>query len=369
MSETKTRATLDTTTTRRSKPGLYDSLFGRIPLGTLELFCMRLGSGLRAGVAILKLLESEAKQGSPHHRLVIKQAIDKVRSGETLAKAFADAGNYFPPLLIQMISAGETSGGLDRILSHMTEYYRELRLARRQFLNQIAWPLIQLGLAIGVICLVIAVRGFLARGPQEEQFDSLGLGLAGASGVAVFLGTILMIASVIFGIVVAVWKNAFNCHQTLIPLVLPIPVLGSVFSNTALARMSMTLSMLLNAGVDAIRSVREAYLSTGNHFYIQGMKPALANIQKGQSLAQSLNEANVFPQEFIAGIEVGELSGNETESLEYLATEYSRRAKESMTQLSILASTAIWVSIAMLIVGFILMMVFQYVNMVNSFLI
>jgi type II secretory pathway component PulF len=368
MSEKKTRATLDAKPTHRSNPGLYDSLFGRIPLGRLELFCMRMSSGLRAGVGILKLLETEAKQGSPHHRHVMQQAIDKVRSGETLAKALGCAGNYFPPLLIQMISAGETSGGLDRILAHMTQYYQELRLARRQFLGQIAWPLIQLGLAIGVICLVIALRGFLSRGPQEGQFDSLGLGLAGASGVAIFLGWVLMVALVIFGIVVAIWKNIFNCHQILIPIILPIPVLGGVFSNTAMARMSMTLSMLLNSGVDAIRSVREAFLSTGNHFYIQGMKPALSNVQQGQSLAHSLNEAKVFPREFIAGIEVGELSGNETESLEYLASVYSRRAKDSMTQLSVLASTAIWVSIAALIVMFILMMVMQYVNMVNSLL-
>lgn len=349
-----------------SKPGLLDELFGRIPLAKLEMFCQRLSIGLRSGVGILKLLETEARQGSPRHREVMKQSISKIRSGEPMAKAFGDAGNYFPPLLIQMISAGETSGGLDRILAYMTQYYQDLRLARRQFLGQIAWPLIQLGLAIGVVCLVIALRGFLARGPQEEQFDSLGLGLSGASGVAIFLGWVLMVTMAIIGLVIALWKNVFNCHRVLIPLVLPIPILGAVFSNTAMARMSMTLSMLLNSGVDAMRCVREAFLSTGNYFYVQGMKPALANVQQGQSLAHSLSEAKVFPQEFIDGIEVGELSGNETESLEYLASEYSRRAKSSMTQLSVLTSTSIWIAIAAMIVMFIIRMMMQYVNMLNS---
>ncbi len=349
-----------------AKPGLLDELFGRIPLAKLEMFCQKLSLGLRAGVGILKLLETEAKQGSPRHREVMTQAITKVRSGESLATAFGDAGNYFPPLLVQMISAGEASGGLDRILEYMTQYYRDLRLARRQFLGQITWPLIQLGLAIGVICLVIALRGFLARGPEDGQFDSLGLGLSGASGVAIFLTWVMMTAILFAALVIVVWKNVLNCHQVLIPLVLPIPILGAVFSNTAMARMSMTLSMLLNSGVDAIRCVREAFLSTGNYFYIQGMKLALENVQHGQSLAHSLSEAKVFPQEFIDGIEVGELSGNETESLEYLATEYSRRAKSSMTQLSVLTSTAIWITIAALIVLFIIRMTMQYVNMLNS---
>ncbi len=367
MGDSKPQARLpEQPVTRKSELGLLDGLFGRIPLAKLEMFCQRLSIGLRSGVGILKLLETEARQGSPRHREVMKQTMAKVRGGEALAKAFSDAGNYFPPLLIQMISAGETSGGLDRILAYMTQYYQDLRLARRQFLGQIAWPLIQLGLAIGVVCLVIALRGFLARGPQVEQFDSLGMGLSGTSGVAIFLGWVLMAAMTIGGLAIAVWKNVFNCHRILIPLVLPIPILGAVFSNTALARMSMTLSMLLNSGVDAIRCVREAFLSTGNYFYIQGMKPALANVQQGQSLAHSLNEAKVFPQEFIDGIEVGELSGNETESLEYLASEYSRRAKSSMTQLSVLTSTAIWITIAGLIVMFIIRMTMQYVNMLNS---
>ena len=345
---------------------IANSLFGRIPLAKLEMLCQRMSIGLRSGVGILKMLETEARQGSPRHREVMTQAIAQIRNGETLAKAFGSAGNYFPPLLIQMISAGETSGGLDRILSHMTQYYQDLRVARRQFLTQIAWPLIQLGLAIGVVCIVIAMRGLLARGPVEEQYDSIGMGLAGVIGVAIFLGWVLIAAVAIGGLVFAVWKNLFNCHQLLIPLVLPIPILGGVFSNTAMARMSMTLSMLLNSGVDAVRCVREAFLSTGNHFYIRGMTPAIENVQQGQSLAHSLNEAKVFPQEFIDGIEVGELSGNETESLEYLATEYSRRAKSSLTQLSVLTSTAIWISIALLIALFIIRMMMQYVNFLNT---
>ncbi len=345
---------------------MMDLFFGQIPLAKLEMLCQRLGIGLRSGVGILKLLETEARQGSPRHREVMNLISKKIRDGETLTRAFGESGGYFPPLMIQMISAGETSGGLDRILAHMAQHYQDVRLAHRQFLGQIAWPLIQLGLAIGVICIVIALRGFLARGPEEQQYDSLGLGLAGPSGVAIFLGFVFAVVFVVFGLIVAIWKNFFNCHRFLIPLVLPIPVLGSVFSNFAMARMSMTLSMLLNSGVDAMRCVREAFLSTGNYFYIQGMEKALESVQRGQTLAHSLDQSKVFPQEFIDGVEVGEMSGNETESLEYLAAEYARRAKSAMTQLSLVTSAAIWIGIAFLIVLFIIRMMMQYVNMLNS---
>ena len=356
------------TESNESTARIGNSLFGQMPLAKLEMFCRRLGMGLRAGVDLLKLLDTEARQGSSRHREMMTQIGARIRKGESLATAFHNAGSYFPSLFVQLVTAGETSGGLDRIMMHLAKHYEDLRIARRNFLGQIAWPLIQLILAIAVICLVIVFIKPIPDEPWErkEHFDTLGLGLAGASGVAIFLGWIMAIAVLVGACVVAIWKNLFNCHQYFIPLVLPLPILGSVFSNSAMARMSMTLSMLLNSGVDAIRSVQQAFLSTGNYFYIRGMKSALESVQQGQSLACSLAKAKVFSEEFIQGIDVGELSGNETESLEYLATEYARRANSSMTQLTILTSTAIWIGIAMMIIAMIIRMMMQYVNMLNS---
>jgi type IV pilus assembly protein PilC len=342
------------------------SFLGQMPLDQLEFFCGRMGTGLRSGVSILKLFATEAKRGTTKHRQAMSSIRTSLQAGESLAEAFRAVDPYFPALLIQMVAAGETAGGLDRILSHMSQYYHALRMARRNFLGQIAWPLIQLGIAIGVICLVIALRGMVQSAPGEVEFDPLGFGLSGGSGVLVFLGFVLAVGVMLTIVSVGIWKNFFQCHRWLVRMVLPIPVLGSVFSNLAMSRMSMTLSMLLNSGVDAIQCAREAFLSTGNDYYIQGMPKSLAAIQKGKSLALSFEAAGVFPREFIDGIEVGELSGNETESLEALASEYSRRASSALTQLSVLTGVGIWIAIGLLIIFIIIRMVMQYVSMLNS---
>ncbi len=343
-------------------------MLGRIPLDQLEFFCGRMGTGLRSGVSILKLFETEAKNGSSKHRQAMSSIRTSLQAGESLAEAFKSVDPYFPDLLIQMVAAGETAGGLDRILTHMSQYYHSLRMARRSFLGQIAWPLIQLVIAIGVICLVIALRGLVQSTPGEFEFDPLGFGLSGVSGVLVFLGIVLVVGVVLTVVIVGIWKNFFQCQRWLVRMVLPIPVLGSVFNNLAMSRMSMTLSMLLNSGVDAVKCAREAFLSTGNDYYIQGMPKSLAAIQKGRSLALSFEAAGVFPREFIEGIEVGELSGNETESLETLASEYSRRASSSLTQLSVITGVGIWMAIGLLIIFVIIRMAMQYVNMLNSFM-
>jgi type II secretory pathway component PulF len=346
----------------------WSSWWGRISLYELETFCQRMGLGLRSGVDILKLFDNESQRGSTRHRRHLQGVRERLAQGESLAEALRSADPYLPPLLLQMVSAGETSGGLERIFQHLSQHYQSLRLARRDFLGQITWPLIQLGIAIAVVCLVIGLLGLIPANPDGLDFDPLGFGLSGIRGVFIFLAILALIASLIGLVVLGVWKNVFACHRWLIPLILPLPILGAVVSNLSLARMTMTLSMLLNAGVDAIRSVREAFLSTGNDYYLQGMPVALEHIQQGQSLATSLDAAGVFPRDFIQGVDVGELSGNETESLEMLTAEYSRRAQQALSQLSVVSGVAIWILIAVFIIALILRMAFQYINLLNSFL-
>jgi len=346
------------------------NLFGQASLFTLESFCQRMGMGLKAGVDVLKMLDSEAKVGSERHKQVALAMKNQIRGGETLVGAMKHSGDYFPPMLLQMVSAGEISGGLDRLFAYMAAYYRDLRGSRADFFRQLVKPMLQLVLALAVVSGIIFLQGFLAspQVSQEEKFDPLGFGLSGTRGLAIFwffMGGFLVVLGVV---AVGIWKNAMNCHRWLIPLILPVPVLGSVFANTALARMSMTLSMLLNAGADAVLCVRQAFLSTGNEYYIQGEPKATECVQQGMSLAESFQASGVVPNEFVEGVSIGELSGSETESLERLATEYDRRAKVAMGQLCIAASTAIAVATSLLIIFLIIRMAMQYVAMLQSFM-
>ena len=136
-----------------SKPtksnGPRGSLWSRsMPLKGLEQFCQRFGVGLRSGVDIMRLLEVERKMGSSSAREAAGRLSEGIRAGESLAEAMEAQQGFYPRMLVQMVSAGEAGGGLDRVFLHMSEYYKDLRDARGDFLQRISWPLIQLGLAI-----------------------------------------------------------------------------------------------------------------------------------------------------------------------------------------------------------------------------
>ncbi|MEQ1824430.1 MAG: type II secretion system F family protein, partial [Pirellula sp.] len=191
-------------------------------------------------------------------------------------------------------------------------------------------------------------------------------GLRGVSGVllyllyvTIFFGTLALIA---FGI----WKNWFNCHKRLMPMMRNVPVIGSVITTTALSRLSMTLSMMLGAGVDAKRSVRDALLSTGNFYYISGLKKTLAEIEKGRLFSEALDAPKLLPDEFIQTVAIGELSGSDSESLERLAITYREKAKLALKQLAILAGVAIWLLIAIIIIAAIFTIAFQIMGVYSA---
>jgi type IV pilus assembly protein PilC len=340
----------------------------RLRLKQCEEFCRRIGIGLRSGVDLMRLLEMERKLGGGKTQDGIQGVYDQLRSGDTLSGAMAAQGTLFPPLLIQMVAAGESGGSLDRVFLYMADHYRDTRQARNNFIQQMTWPAIQLLLGLLVVTGVILLQGFLGpANPQEGmQFDASGLGLRGVSGALTFWGYILAVAAVVGLIVWGIWKNWFGCQEKLMPWVRKIPVIGTVFTTLAMARMSMTMSLLLNAGVDARRVAKESFASTGNSYYQRGSANAYKEIARGQSFAQAMRAAETIPKEFIDSLEVGELSGTETDSLERLASDYQERSKAAMQALASTASYTLWVLIGMFLAFMIIRMAMQYINLLNE---
>ena len=344
-----------------------ERIFGGISLKTLEAFCRRMSVGLKSGVDLLRMLGLETKAGSARHREVAQNMIDALRAGNSLADSMAMQGYYFPRLLVKMVDAGEHAGGMDRTFREMADYYQDLKQTRAAFLSQITFPVIQLGLAFLICCGAILINGFFKSGsPQDKPFDLTGVGLRGVPGLiifvslsAVFFGTLAVVA---FGI----WKNWFGCHKTLVPLVRNVPVIGTVLTTTALSRLSMTLSMMLGAGVDAKRSVRDALLSTGNYYYIAGLEKSISEIVKGKSFAEALAAPKLLPDEFIQNVEVGEMSGSDSESLERMAVVYREKAQVALKQLAIFSGFAVWMFIAAIIITAIFMIFFQYIQVITD---
>ncbi|MBI2095833.1 MAG: type II secretion system F family protein [Candidatus Omnitrophica bacterium] len=124
-------------------------------------FARTLSTLLKSGVPILSALEIVAKTAG---NSVIQNAVDKVRSsireGENITDPLVRSG-VFPPLVVRMISVGEQSGELEKMLSKIADFYDDQVDASVAGITSLIEPLVIafLGIVIGgiVICMFLPI--------------------------------------------------------------------------------------------------------------------------------------------------------------------------------------------------------------------
>jgi type IV pilus assembly protein PilC len=116
----------------KTEPGrmALDRLLLRTPVfGTVVLkasvarFSRTLGTLIGSGVPILTALEITSRTaGNRIVELEIMQTRGSIREGETIAAPLRSSV-VFPPMVVQMISVGEETGALDKMLEKIAAFY------------------------------------------------------------------------------------------------------------------------------------------------------------------------------------------------------------------------------------------------------
>ena len=101
---------------------VFGSLFKKIAVAR---FSRTLGTLVSSGVPILDGLTIVSRtSGNRTIETAILNARASIREGETIAEPLNRSG-IFPPMVIQMISVGESTGALDSMLSKIADFYEE----------------------------------------------------------------------------------------------------------------------------------------------------------------------------------------------------------------------------------------------------
>lgn len=155
----------------RNKTGrlYWDTFKLRLPgFGTLirkasvARFTRTLGTLLSSGVSILEALEITAKTaGNTVIQNAIRKSIVSIAEGETITGPLRES-KVFPPMVIQMISVGEKTGGLDEMLTKIADFYDEEVDAAVSALTSMIEPvvIVLMGIMIGGILIAMYLPMF-----------------------------------------------------------------------------------------------------------------------------------------------------------------------------------------------------------------
>ena len=149
---------------------LFMPVLSRVVIGVVIVdFTRSFALLMRSGVAILDALDVSARSlRNTAYRAELERAIGCVRKGEQLSSYLRTRRAFFPPMVVNLISVGETTGNLEQNLFYLAEYYEREVDERVKNLTATLEPLLLLfmGLLVGFVAISIILPIYQVSTPN-----------------------------------------------------------------------------------------------------------------------------------------------------------------------------------------------------------
>jgi len=330
----------------------------------LAELCHRLAIETEAGIDILRTWQREAVSARGRIQPYFAHVHKAISKGESVSVALAETGGVFPPLFLELVQVGEETGTLGKVFHRLEAHYRRQVQAQRIFLSAIAWPVLELGLAIIVIGVLIYALGVIA-GRTGQATDVLGFGLVGMRGLVIYANFLIAVGLCLAGVIIAV-RRGMLWTRPLQHALIRLPIIGLALEKIALSRLAWALHLALNVQMDLRRVIPLVLRATGNHYYMSQGDRIVRGILAGQPMHVAFASTGAFPPSFIDVLAVAEESGRLVESMGRLSNRYEEEAEAAIKTLA----TVFGFFVALLVMGIIAMLIFRlagfYIGTIND---
>jgi len=321
---------------------------------------------LEAGVDVRKSLQTSSQQSSDSRLAASAQRMQKaIAGGSSLAESIGNEGELYPPLFRDLVNVGELTGTAPDIFASLAKYYEARVQQAREFRAQIAWPVIQLVAAIGIIGLLIFILGILPPQANGKPMDIIGLGLYGSSGSVIWFLSWLALAA--FGFFALKWiSNNPAGQMALHPLLLRVPVIGRCMQSFAISRFSWCFALTQQAGMSIKPSLECSLKATSNGAFQMAQPLIWQELADGETLADALTASKLFPNEYLQFVATAEETGTVPEQLDRMSHLFEDDAHRAMHRMTAIFSGVIWAGVAGIVIFFIFRIAMMYVGLLND---
>ncbi len=332
-------------------------------------FTQQLSTLLSAGLpldrslqVLLELSENERIQRT------VTDIRDHVREGGSLSEALEAQHGTFSRLFVNMVTAGEIGGTLDRTLDRLSDYLERSKELKDSVVSAMIYPLLLIVLAAGslILLLVYVIPQFM------PIFEELGGDLPTITKFVLAVGSVLQNfwwGLIGLGLIVMLWfrnmladpPRRLNWDRR----VLAMRWVGDLVAKIETARLSRTLGTLLLNGVPLLSALAIARNVIGNTMLKQDVMDTAREVKTGGSLAHNLAKGGRFPRLAVQMVSVGEETGKLDEMLLKVSDTYDREVRNTIDRLLSIFTPLITLLLAVMI-GTIVLSVLTAILSIND---
>ncbi len=285
----------------------------KITAKDVVIFTRQFSTMIDAGLPLVQGLTILAEQTeNKTFQNVLKRVTKDVEGGSSLAEALKKHPKVFDALYVNLVAAGEIGGILDTILQRLAAYIEKAEKLKTRIKGAMTYPIIVVAIAV----LVIAVILIFVIPVFQEMFSSFGKALPVPTQIVVNMSDFLKgnIHYVIVGFIVFVfafkkYRNTKKGRKQTDALALKLPVFGNLLKKSAVARFTRTLGTMISSGVPILDALEIVAKTSGNVVLEEIIYEVRSSIAEGQTIAEPLSEADIFPRMVVQMISVGEATG------------------------------------------------------------
>ena len=292
----------------------------------------------RSSVPLLSALDGLLKTADNQKLAdIIRKLKEGLDEGLDLTGAMRRQPHVFSELYVNLIHIGETTGKLAEIFEELSHYLQKEKETREKVKSALSYPIT----VIFVITIGLAVVNMFVLPAFSNMFNSFNAVLplptrilikfsefTSDYGYFIVTSLILSVFALRRYVKTPIGKMKWHEAQYRIPLV------GSLLLQNTASRFARTLSITSRAGVPMEQSLQIIGPALGNIYMEKKVASLRLDVERGESITNSISRAKIFPGLVVQMISVGEDSGTLDDMVLEVALYYDREIEEAIKKLT-----------------------------------
>ncbi len=307
----------------------------KISLKDLMMFCFQMEQMLSAGVPLLDgLCDLRDSATNMNLQKILGSLISDIEGGKMFSQALFEHPHAFNKIFVNLVAAGEKSGKLEEVLTHLAATYQWQDDLISQTKKLIAYPLFVLAVVMSavvflMIYLVPQMVGFLNNMGQALPLQTRIL-IFISNGFIDYWWMLLALPLLTITLLMAGIKQSAKAAHWWDYAKLHAPVTGSVLHKIILARFTRYFALMYQSGIPVLQAIKICEEIAGNQVIAQALQQVQFQINAGASMSDSFKNVSVFPPLVVRMIRVGESTGGLDKSLLKISQFYDRDVNDSI---------------------------------------
>ena len=330
------------------------SFGGRLTTFDEIIITRHLGTILATGVDLLSGLDIIAEDAiKPIVKKIVLDIKGRIATGQTLSQAMNAWQAHFNPVLLNLVKAGELSGGLATVLLTHSQELRKDYTFNRKVKGAMIYPVILICALFGMVLLILTIvvpklkELFLSTDTKIPLYTKI---IFQASDIwttyylplSIGMGAALLALIIMFRIP--------RLRRKITALLWYLPILKTIQKNYSLLRFSKTLSNLIKAGIPFESALKVTGQAIGGRYQPLLEYFAEKNLPKGITLSDSMRaHPQYFPGILTSVVATGEKSGQMDATLAQMSEFYEEEVIYALEQFLVIIEPVLIIIVGIIV--------------------